>query len=307
MSTKEQPHRGPGTAPGARPDRPLLGAVFMIIGVLFIAMQEASAKLLLEGGMPLAQVIWARYVVHLALVLAVFTPRHGLSVFRSGAPRAQIGRSMLLVLDTGFYFLGLLYLSLVEVTALVFIAPILVVVLSVPLLRERMDWGKAMLALAGFGGVLLIVRPFGSESGVGLGWPALTIVAAAVCIALFNIWTRKLRAADPTPVTMVYTALVGAVCASFIAPFFWRAPDWEEVGLILALGTCGAIGHGLFIVAHQEAPASTVAPFMYVQILWALGLGWLVFGDWPDLWTFVGAAVIILSGAMILRRARGKT
>ncbi len=276
------------------------GILVMTVAVLFIAGQEAIAKFLSQQGMPLSQVIWARYAAHMAVMLAIMLPRHGLSCFRSNRPGAQIGRSMLLLADTVLYFWGLTLLSLVEVTAIVFIAPILVVVLSWPLLGEKLNRPKLFAAAAGFVGVLIVVRP-GLD---GLSWPALLIVGAAVCIALFNIATRRMKDTDPASVTMLYTAAVGTVAASLWVPFDWAPPtggQWMLMGLI---GICGGIGHGLLVVAHQDAPASTVAPFMYVQILWAIGLGWLVFGSWPDFPTLIGAAVIVAGGIYLLSRER---
>lgn len=278
------------------PDRPVRGILLMMAAALFIAGQETIAKHLTEQGMPLAQVIWARYASHLALMLVVLLPRDGMAAFRSKRPAAQVGRSMLLLVDTILYFLALTFLSLVEVTAIVFVAPIMVVLLARPLLGEVLTARRLTAVAVGFTGVLIIVRP-GFD---GLSWPALLVVGSAVCIALFNLATRRMRSVDPSRVTMLYTALVGTVAASLWVPFDWVTPTLGQWGLMVAIGVLGGTGHGLLIVAHQDAPASTVAPFMYIQILWALGLGWTVFGDWPDLATFVGAAVIIAGGLVVL-------
>ncbi|WP_425403278.1 DMT family transporter [Hwanghaeella sp.] len=278
------------------PDRPVRGIVLMMAAVLFIAGQEAIAKHLTQEGLPLSQVIWARYASHLLLMLLFLLPRDGLSVFRSTRPVAQVGRSMLLLIDTILYFLALTFLSLVEVTAIVFVAPIMVVLLAKPLLGETLTARRLIAALVGFVGVLIIVRP-GFD---GLSWPALLVIGSAICIALFSLATRRMRSVDPSRVTMLYTALVGTVAASCWVPFEWVAPSLEHWALMIAIGVLGGTGHGLLIVAHQDAPASTIAPFMYIQILWALGLGWIVFGDWPDIATFIGAAVIIAGGLTVL-------
>lgn len=284
------------TAQLEHPDRPLRGILLMMAAALFIAGQETIAKHLAEDGLPLSQVIWARYASHLALMLVFLLPRDGWAVFRSKRPAAQVGRSMLLLVDTILYFLALTFLSLVEVTAIVFIAPIMVVLLARPLLGEALTARRLIAAVVGFAGVLLIVRP-GFD---GLSWPALLVIGSAICIALFNLATRRMRSVDPSRVTMLYTALVGTVAASLWVPFEWVAPTVGQWGLMIAIGVLGGTGHGLLIVAHQDAPASTVAPFMYIQILWALGLGWMVFGDWPDIATFIGAAVIIAGGLIVL-------
>lgn len=282
------------------PDRPLRGIFLMMAAALFIAGQETIAKHLAEDGLPLSQVIWARYASHLTLMLGfmlVFVmPKEGVSAFRSARPAAQVGRSMLLLIDTVLYFLALTFLSLVEVTAIVFIAPIMVVLLARPLLGEALTTRRLLAVAVGFAGVLVIVRP-GFD---GLSWPALLVIGSAVCIALFNLATRRMRSVDPSRVTMLYTAVVGTVAASLWVPFDWVQPTAAQWGLMVAIGLLGGTGHGLLIVAHQDAPASTVAPFMYIQILWALGLGWMVFGDWPDIATFVGAAVIIAGGLIVL-------
>ena len=180
------------------PDRPVRGIVLMMAAVLFIAGQEAIAKHLTQEGLPLSQVIWARYASHLLLMLLFLLPRDGLSVFRSTRPVAQVGRSMLLLIDTILYFLALTFLSLVEVTAIVFVAPIIVVLLAKPLLGEALTARRLIAALVGFVGVLIIVRP-GFD---GLSWPALLVIGSAICIALFNLATRRMRSVDPSRVTM---------------------------------------------------------------------------------------------------------
>ncbi|RVU37874.1 DMT family transporter [Hwanghaeella grinnelliae] len=281
-------------------DRPVRGIVLMMVSALFISGQEAIAKHLIGDGLPLSQVIWARYASHLALMLGfmlIFVlPRDGGSAFRSARPLAQVGRSMLLLIDTVLYFSALTFLSLVEVTAIMFIAPILVVLLARPLLGESLTARRLIAVAVGFSGVLIIVRP-GFD---GVSWPALLVIGAAVCVALFNLATRHMRSVDPSRVTMLYTALVGTVAASIWVPLEWVPPSLDQWGLMIAIGLLGGTAHGLLIVAHQDAPASTVAPFMYIQILWALGLGWMVFGDWPDIATAIGAAVIIAGGLIVL-------
>lgn len=285
-----------------RADSPVAGVLMMVVAVLFIAGQEAAAKYLSTQGMPILQVIWARYTGHLALMLCLLLPRHGRSIFQSRRPVLQVGRSLLLVVDTGLYFAALVWLSLVEVTALAFVAPILVVLLSGPLLGERVGRTTILSALLGFAGVMVIVRPGLDDLG-GLGWPALLILGAALAMALFNISTRAMRDMDPTRVTMVYTALTGTIAASLAVPFVWVSPSPEQWAVMGLIGILGGTGHGLLILAHERAAASTIAPFMYVQILWALGLGWLIFGALPDAYTVAGAVIIILGGLLVLRTA----
>ena len=139
----------------------------------------------------------------------------------------------------------------------------------------------------------------------GLGVGALFILGAAVCVAVYNITTRALADMDSLPVTLFYTALVGAVLSTLALPFFWQSPEgWEQIGAMVAIGLFGGGAHCCMIAAHNYARASTVAPFMYSQIIWAVGLGWLMFGALPDMAAVIGSLVVIASGIYLLKRGR---
>ena len=284
-------------------DVPLKGIFLMCLAVALIACQEAMAKYLGQT-LPMLQVIGARYLGHLLLMIVVLMPTYGLALFRAKRPLVQVGRSVLLLIDTALYFFSLTLIGLAEATAIFFSVPILVVLLSVPLLGERLEWPRLAAVAVGFAGMLVITRP---GSGV-IGYGALLTFGAAVCVSLFNIITRRLADEDSTPVTMFYTAMAGAVIMLTVMPFIWQAPvGWRQWTALILIGIAGGAAHSCIIASHAFAPASTVAPFMYSQIFWALALGYLFFGALPDRFTVLGCVIVMVSGLYLLRRQKTKT
>ncbi len=283
-------------------DVPLKGIFYMCLAVALIACQEAMAKYLGQY-LPMLQVIGARYFGHLLLMAVVLLPRHGLGLFKAKRPLVQVGRSVLLLIDTVLFFFSLTLIGLAEATAIFFSVPLLVVLLSVLLLGEKLEWTRLLVVAIGFAGMLVIIRP-GSDA---IGYGALLTFGSAACASIFNIITRKLAGEDPLPVTMFYTALAGAVIMLLIVPFIWANPaGWQQWAALLLIGIAGGAAHSCIIASHLFAPASTVAPFMYSQIFWALGFGYLLFGALPDRFTVIGGLIVIGSGIYLLSRQRVK-
>jgi drug/metabolite transporter (DMT)-like permease len=181
-----------------------------------------------------------------------------------------------------------------------------VLLLSIPLLGERVSASSIVAIIVGFIGTLIIVRP--GINGLGssdLGIGALFIFGAACCTAIYNVTTRKLSASEPISVTLFYTAIVGAVVTSLFLPFIWQAPTSLEVwAALIFIGLFGGSAHSLIIISHKYAAATTVAPFIYSQIFWALGLGWLMFGELPDFYVYLGGAIVISSGLYLFYHGR---
>ena len=275
----------------------------MCLAGALITVQEAMAKYLGES-LPVMQVIGMRYLGHFILMVLVFMPRHGFTLIKAKRPLVQIGRSFLLLIDTALYFFALTMIGLAEATAIFFTVPLLVALLSIVFLGERADWGRLIAVLIGFAGMLIIIRPGTDAIGIG-AWLAF---GAAFCASLFNIITRLLANEDPVPVTMFYTALVGAVVMMLILPFVWETPSlWQQWFALVLIGVFGGAAHSCIIASHVFAPASTVAPFMYSQIFWALGLGYIIFGALPDEFSILGGAIVIGSGIYLLRRQQTKS
>lgn len=280
----------------AQEDNVAVGIGWMLVTTFFFVSLDTLAKHLLES-YPLVEVVWARFLFHLLFVSAVMGRRFG-GIVRSARLSLQLTRSTLLFTTTLLFFAGVHLVPLAEASSIMFLTPILVTALSVPILGEAVGPRRWASVALGFCGALIIVRPASGFMELG----ALLLLAAAATNACYQILTRQLRAIDPPLTTLFYSALPGAVVFGLAVPFVWVPPSLTDWGLFMAMGIGGGLGHLCLIRAFRAAPAAVVAPFSYVSLLWAVGYGFLVFGDLPDLWTLVGAAVIAASGLYILHR-----
>jgi drug/metabolite transporter (DMT)-like permease len=298
----------PVTVPGAAalPARTPAGAVaghggivLIMITLLFFISMDTLVKDLVRRN-PAPQLIWLRFLVHMlvaaAIVLAV--PRFRPFV-RSKAPMRQLLRSALLVTTTTTFFFGLKYVKLADLVILTQAAPLIVVALSVLLLGERVGPRRWLGVVVGFLGVLIILKP-----GFGFEWASLFGIASAVIYALYQIMTRSLSVADHTMTTFFYTASVGSVAMAVVVPFVWQTPTLVDALLICLPGALGGIGHLLLIMAFARSEASLLAPYFYSAILWAVIFGWIFFGEVPDLYTFIGAGLIVAAGLYVWHRER---
>jgi len=276
----------------------------MCCAVASFSCLDATGKYLIHH-MDTMQVVWARYFFAFVLSLAFSNPvvRPGLT--RTKRPIMQIGRSALLLLSTIINLIALRWLQLDEALSILFSTPFMVAALCVPLLGEHVGWRRWAAIIVGFFGVLVVARP-----GLGGLHPAAVLsFGSAVCYAFYVISTRLLSRTDSNDTTQFYTSLVGAVAMTAVLPFVWSRPEsWFIAALMVWIGALGGGGHYLLILAHRLAPASTLAPFIYTQMVWTTALGYLVFGDLPHRWTIVGGAIVIASGLYLLHRetVRGK-
>jgi drug/metabolite transporter (DMT)-like permease len=289
-------------APDADPQARLKAIGLMALATLCFAGLDATAKyLIVNGGVPVAQVTWLRFVGHVVFSAALLWPFALPPSLRSAKPWIQVLRSMLMIVTTGFNFIALRYLQLDQTVTIFFLTPLLVAALAGPLLHEWVGWHRLLAIVAGFVGVLLVMHP-----GIGtVHWAMLIALVATIGYALYNLATRYLAAFDPPEVTQTYTPLAGVL---ILAPFALSAWHWPESAgqwlLLASLGFWGGLGHWLLILAHRGAPAAVLAPFIYLGLLWMSAAGFLVFGDVPTWWTLSGAAVVILSGLYLLARER---
>ena len=272
------------------------GIVLMLTTTLFFVMIDTCAKQLSQT-LPVTDVVWARFFFHLLVVLALLRGRTA-RFAHTRRPVLQIFRSAMLLTTTFLFFIGIRQIELAMASSIMFLSPILITALSVPLLGERIGIRRVFGVLAGLTGALIIVRP-------GLGavpMAALYFVAAACTNALYQLTTRMLREADDAYTTLLYTALVGTVLASLAVPAEWVQPTNVEWGLMVVMGTCGAFGHFTLIRAFQSAPPSALMPFAYSGLIWATVFGYLVFATLPDGYTILGAVIIAASGFYIFHR-----
>ena len=280
----------------------LTGIALMCGALICFSCLDATAKWVNRSVDPLVTV-WARYTSAFILTGLVINPWTHPGLLKTRRLPLQLIRSVLLLLSTLCNFVALQYLQLVETTSIIFSTPLLVALLAGPILGERVGPRRFAAIGVGFIGILVITRP-----GLGAMHPAVLLsVAGAVAYAFYGITTRMLASHDSSATTTFYSGLAGIVLMTPLLPWIWTTPSSPLTWLLLAMtGVFGGFGHWLLILAHARAPAAILSPFIYTQIIWMLVLGYVLFGDWPDLWTFAGAAIVIASGLYLLYRERAR-
>jgi drug/metabolite transporter (DMT)-like permease len=244
------------------------------------------------------QIAWGRYATQAILLFLVIAPRQSVQRLRTRKLGLHLLRVALILASTVLFFGALRTMSLAEANAIAFTTPLMITVLSGVILGEVVGARRWIAVAAGFAGVLLVVQP---GSGV-MGWAALLPLIAAVSSALYHVTTRLLARTEDPANTLYFVALVGGLGLSAVVPFFWAPLTAPLLVGIVVVGTLGTVGHFFLIRAFQIVPASTLSPFLYVYLLWATVLGWLLFGDVPGLMTLLGAAIILFSGLYVYRQ-----
>lgn len=282
-------------------DNHAVGILWMLVTVLCFTSLDTLVKHLLET-YSLVQVTWARFFFA-TIVAALAAGKNLPKVVKTKAPTMQLTRSLLLALTTALFNAGIRIVPLATATTIMFLAPILVTVLSVPLLKEHVGPRRWFGVLVGFVGALIVVRPWESHAGLFISG-ALFLLIAALLNASYQITTRKVRLFDEPLTSMFYTSVIGALVTTVFVPWHWQWPEATDWLLLIGTGLLGGIGHLFLIRAFRQAPASVVAPFSYSSLIWAALFGWLFFAEWPEYWTWLGAALIIGSGLYIFHRER---
>ena len=293
-----------GTAPttpgqvGAQADRLLPAILLVLASVALFSVGDVLAKLLRQS-LPAAEIAWLRSLAFAGLALALV--RRGRSAgLRPRRPGLQLLRGLTLLGSAVFFITGLAYLPVSEATAIVFVSPTFITALSVVFLGEVVRARRWAAVLAGFLGVLVVIRPgWGSVQAA-----ALFPLASALCWAATIVITRKMGTAERAETTLLWSACTGLLVLTAVVPFGFVPPSPPQVGVGLALGLCSSLGQYLVILAYRRAAASALAPFSYVQLLSSTLLGFAAFGAVPDRATLLGAAVIVLSGLYTAHRER---
>ncbi|MEM5583110.1 DMT family transporter [Roseibium sp. AS2] len=294
---QKQPARG--TAAVAAP---LAGIGLIVLACLSFSILDAIAKYL-SASLPTLQIAWMRFVSHLLLALVLFQVWKKPSLLKTRRPFLQIVRAFCLLGTTVFNFLAVRHLQLAETMAIMFAGPFVITALAGPLLGEWAGLRRWVAIIVGFIGVLVVTQP-----GLGgMHWAAIYSVGAMTFYAFYAILTRQLTATDGSAGMLIISGLVASLAMAPFGISVWQTPpDILSWVLLLATGALGAGGHYLFIMAHRIAPAPVLAPFIYIQIVWMIALGFLVFGDVPTTTTVIGAAIVVASGLYILYRERVK-
>jgi drug/metabolite transporter (DMT)-like permease len=282
------------------PTDALRGILLMCAGVSTFPFMNVAVKLLAVH-YPAAQITWARFTGHLIVMLVVFLPQHRWGLLRSRRPAVQIGRSVLMLASNLIFVVAIGRVPLATASAIGFSAPLIVTALSVPLLHEQVGWRRWSAVVVGFAGTLMVIRP-----GSGFREPAvLLLLVSSFAYALYMIATRLAGRYDSAATGIIFAALFGSLGMSLAMPFVFVMPRSTLDGLLFcSLGLLGGFGHYLVIRAFQLGPAAVIAPLGYVELVGTVILGYVVFGNFPDLWTWAGASVIITSGIYIALRER---
>ena len=281
--------------PALQGQRILAGILFMCGAGLLFPVMGGFAKILGTDYSTL-QVSWARAFGHIIFMLAVFVPRYGLRMLRTRRFGTQLMRSCLLIMSNLSYFFAITFIPIAMAATISLTAPLVVALLAWPMLGERTTVGRLVSLGVGFTGVVIVIRP-----GTDLfQWASLFVVWSAACYALYQILTRRIAGIDSPETSAIYSSIVGAFGMILILPFVWKTPEsLRDVFYFCSLGVLGALGHYCVARAMAYAPANIVSPFQYMQLLGSVAIGYLFFGDFPDLLGWVGAAIIVGAGLYI--------
>jgi len=277
----------------------LIGIGMMLVAMVIVPVMDATAKYL-SSDFGTLQLVWARYFFHALFLLPIVAWRYGRRALYSHRPFMQLVRGTLLAVSTWLFFAAIARIPLADAIATVFVYPFIVTALSPVILGEPVGIRRWLAVLVGFSGALIVIRPTGEVVNEGI----LLALAAGTSFSFYALFTRKLAGIDPPLVTLTFTGIIGAVGASLFLPLTWVTPEIQHWPLLVFLGLCAASGHFLVILAYERVRAATLAPFGYFEIVTATLLGFFIFGDFPDRFTWLGIAIIIASGIYISNRER---
>lgn len=292
---KPQPRR---RAP-ARADRPFRGIALILLSTLFLATSDVTAKYLTKT-LPPIEITWMRFVVFAAIMIPAMLPGSPLFALRTTRVRFQLLRGLALLGSSILFISGLRYLPIAEASATSFVAPLFVTALSIVFLSEKVGLRRWIATMVGLAGVVIILRP-----GTGaFRMAALFPIASAFAWACTLVMTRVMSGREHVMTTMTYSSIAGVCVLSALVPLVWVAPTWHDVLFGLLVGIASTTGQWIVVLAFRYADASVLAPFSYIQLLWASIFGFVVFGEVPDAWTITGAVFIVSSGLYTAHRER---
>ncbi len=288
-------------APKSYVDNPKLGILLIVASSISFALMNAVVKLV-SGHLGPVEIGFFRQLFSLFPVISLVIHQGGPSMLRTRRPfghlfRGLIGNSAMII-----FFLSVAKLPLADANALSFASPLFVTALSMPLLGEAVGKHRWSAVVVGFAGVMVMTNPsggwFSGNAGVGAGMGVL----AAFMSALMTITIRQLNKTEPPVRIVFYFATIGTVFFGGLLAIFWVTPSLPELGGLVVVGLIGGLSQLLMTYAYRHAPASTLAPFGYVSILWSTALGYLIWSELPGPRILIGAAIVIASGLYIIYR-----
>ncbi len=283
--------------------RPMVGVALMLGAMASLPFIDVFAKFLGQQGVPILLIVWARLTFG-AVVTLPFALRH--TTVRGLFPNRLLYHSLragFLSLATFSFFFSLKYLPIADALAIFFVQPLIVTILSALVLKEKVGPRRWAAVAVGFVGTLIIIRPGFAEVNPG----SLLALAAGAFLAIYFIMTRQISGTAPAMLTTFQTNAVGAVGITLLLPLVWQMPTPGQWLMMASLGTIATLGHFLIVRAYDFAEASLLAPLAYTEMIMSTIAGWLFFGDFPDVWTFVGVAILIACALYISWRERKAT
>jgi drug/metabolite transporter (DMT)-like permease len=292
--TKPEIRRAP-----ARSDRPFRGIALILLSTTFLGVSDVTAKYL-SATLPTIEIAWLRFLVFAMIMVPAMVPGSPLYAMPTKRLGLLLMRGAALLGSSLLFITGLRYLPIAEASATGFVSPLFVTALSIVFLSEKVGVRRWLATAAGLFGVLIILRPGTSAFHVAAFLP----LVSALCWAVTLIMTRMMSGREHAITIMTYSSISGVAIMTMLVPFVWIAPTWHDVAFGVLIGVASTAGQWIVVLAFRYADASVLAPFSYSQLVWVSSLGFLVFGEVPDLWTVVGAAFIVASGLYTAHRER---
>ena len=283
----------------ARADRPLRGIALILLSSLFLGTSDVTSKYL-SATLPSIEIAWIRFLVFALIMVPAMVPGSPLYAMQTTRPAFQLLRGVALVVSSLFFITGLGFLPVAEASATGFVAPLFVTALSVVFLGESVGLRRWLATAVGLIGVLIILRP-GSNA---FHPAALFSIVSAFAWACTLIMTRMMSGTDRAITTMTYSSIAGVCILTALVPLVWVAPSWHDILFGIFIGVASTAGQWIVVLAFRYADASVLAPFSYTQLVWVSILGFIIFGEVPDIWTVTGAAFIVASGLYTAHRER---
>jgi drug/metabolite transporter (DMT)-like permease len=279
---------------------PIQGVLLLAAAVFLFAAMNATTKTL-SAVYAIPVIMAARYIIQTLMMVALLVPQRGWRVFATRRTGLVALRALALVASSLSLGLALKLMPVAETAALVFLAPMVVVLVARPLLKETIGLFGWLAVITGFLGVLFIVRPGSGLDPWGVLFAGLTVIGTVA----YQIMSRSLSRTETTLGLLFSTAMMGSVVFGAMVPFSFGGAVLSPLNaaLLVSLGITGGLGHYLLTAAYRRAPASLLAPVNYLELVWAGLLGWLVFSHLPDTLTAIGMAVVASSGVLVALRS----
>lgn len=283
----------------ARADRPFKGIALILASTIFLGISDVTAKYL-SATLPSIEIAWIRFVVFALIMAPAMMPGSPLFALPTNRLGLQLMRGVTVLASSLFFISGLRFLPIAEASATGFVAPLLVTALSIVFLGEKVGMRRWIATGVGLIGVIIILRP-----GTGAFHPAAFFpLVSALAWACTLIMTRMMSGTERAITVMTYSSIVGVCILSALVPFVWVTPTWHDIAFGIFIGIASTAGQWIVVLAFRYADASVLAPFSYMQLLWVSVLGFLIFGEVPDVYTVTGAAFIVASGLYTAHRER---